>query len=237
MTGRGDRAALEWALALTDRVVALTVGPPASGEVLDWAARPGRDGGGPRVWDAALGELDLSAMTRVVAAAVRRIAPDIVVAGERGLAGATGALPALVAARLGWPSVDGAIRLGREERELVAERRLSGGRREELAVPCPAVVTVTADSAEPRYVSVQARRAATRRGHADVVSRGPPASRRRRCGPRSGSGWSAWTGPDRDRAGPPPRRRPDRPPSACASSWGVDGHERRGGARVPPRRG
>jgi electron transfer flavoprotein beta subunit len=164
VTGRGDRAALEWALALTDHVVALTVGPPTSRDVLAWALGRGATRG-VRIWDAALEELDLAAMTRVVAAAVRRIAPDVVVAGERGLAGATGALPALLAARLGWPSVNGAIRLGREERELVAERRLSGGRREELAVPCPAVVTVTADSVEPRYVSVRARRAATRRGH------------------------------------------------------------------------
>lgn len=164
VAGRGDRAALEWALAVTNRVVALTVGPPASEEVLDWAGGRGA-AGAIRVWDAALAELDLSAMTGVVAAAVRRVAPDIVVAGERGLAGATGALPGLLAARLGWPSVDGAIRLGREEQELVAERRLPGGRREELAVPCPAVVTVTGDSVEPRYVSVGARRAARRRGH------------------------------------------------------------------------
>jgi electron transfer flavoprotein beta subunit len=164
VTGGGDRAALEWAFALTDRVVALTVGPPASGDVLAWALGRGA-AEAIRIWDAALAELDLAAMTRVVAAAVRRIAPDVVVAGERGLAGATGALPALLAARLAWPSVDGAIRLGRAERELVAERRLPGGRREELAVPCPAVVTVTGDSVVPRYVSVGARRAATRRGH------------------------------------------------------------------------
>ncbi len=164
VTGRGDRAALEWALALTDRVVALTVGPAASADVLDWAGGRGA-AEAIRVWDGALAELDLAVMTGVVAAAVRRVAPDIVVAGERGLAGTTGALPALLAARLGWPSVDGVIRLGREEQELVAERRLPGGRREELAVPCPAVVTVTGDSVEPRYVSVGARRAARRRGH------------------------------------------------------------------------
>jgi electron transfer flavoprotein alpha/beta subunit len=47
----------------------------------------------------------------------------------------------------------------------VVERRLRGGRREELAVPSPGVVTVAADSAEPRYVSVRARRDAERRGH------------------------------------------------------------------------
>jgi electron transfer flavoprotein alpha/beta subunit len=164
VTARADRAALEWGLALADRVLALTVGPPESGDVLTWALGRGVTEA-VRVWDEGLDELDLAATARVVTAAIRRIAPDIVVAGERGLAGATGALPALVAAHLGWPLVAGLIRLTREGRELVVERRLSGGRREELAVPCPAVVTVTADSIEPRYVSVHARRAAGRRGH------------------------------------------------------------------------
>ena len=164
VTARADRAALEWALRLTDRVVVLTVGPPGSEGVLAWALGRGASRA-VRIWDDALDALDLGAMARVVSAAVRRIAPDVVVAGERGLAGATGALPALVAAHLGWPSVDGAIRLAREEDELVVERRLRGGRREELAVPCPGVVTVAADSAEPRYVSIRARREAARRGH------------------------------------------------------------------------
>ena len=164
VTAGADRAALEWALALTDRAVVLTVGPPESEQVLPWALGRGATQA-VRVWDEALDELDLAAMARIVAAAVRRIAPDVVVAGERGLAGATGALPALVAAHLGWPCLDGAIRLAREEGEIVVERRLRGGRREELAVPCPAVVTVAAGSVEPRYVSVRARRDAARRGH------------------------------------------------------------------------
>ncbi|HWC05319.1 MAG TPA: hypothetical protein VHF87_21400 [Methylomirabilota bacterium] len=163
-TARADRAALEWALALTDRAAVLTVGPAQSADAMAWALGRGATGA-VRIWGEAIEALDLPAMARVVAAAVRRIAPDVVVAGERGLAGATGALPALVAARLGWPCVDGAIRLALEEPGLVAERRLQGGRREELAIPCPAVVTVTADSVEPRYVSVRARRDAARRGH------------------------------------------------------------------------
>jgi electron transfer flavoprotein beta subunit len=164
VTARADRAALEWALALAGRPVALTVAPPESEGVLAWALGRGA-ARAVRIWDDALEALDLAAMARVVSAAVRRIAPDVVVAGERGLAGATGALPALVAAHLGWPCVDGAIRVARNEDELVVERRLRGGRREELAVHCPSVVTVTADSAEPRYVSIRARRDAARRGH------------------------------------------------------------------------
>jgi len=164
VTARADRAALEWALSIGGRPVVLTVGPPECESVLAWALARGAVRA-VRIWDEALESLDLAAMARVVSAAVRRITPDVVVAGERGLAGATGALPALVAAHLGWPCVDGAIRLAREEQELVVERRLRGGRREELAVPCPGVVTVTADSVEPRYVSVRARRDAARLGH------------------------------------------------------------------------
>jgi electron transfer flavoprotein beta subunit len=163
VTARADRAALEWALALTARVVVLTLGPPQADDVLAWAVGRGASTA-IRIWDPVLQAVDLAAMARVVAAAVRRIGPDFVVAGERGLAGATGALPALVAAHLGWPCVDGAIRLSHETGELVAERRLRGGRREELAVPCPGIVTVTADSIEPRYVPVRARREAGRRG-------------------------------------------------------------------------
>ena len=163
VTARADRAALEWALALATRVVVLTLGPPQADDVLAWAVGRGASTA-IRIWDPVLQAVDLAAMARVVAAAVRRIGPDLVVAGERGLAGATGALPALVAAHLGWPCADGAIRLGHETGELVAERRLRGGRREELAVPCPSIVTVTADSIEPRYVPVRARREAGRRG-------------------------------------------------------------------------
>jgi electron transfer flavoprotein beta subunit len=164
VTARADRAALEWALALTGHVVALTVGPPGSGSVLAWATGRGASRA-VRIWDDALDGLDLAAMARVVAAAVRRLAPELVVAGERGLAGATGALPALVAAHLGWPCVDGAIRVSPEGDGVVVERRLRGGWREELDVLRPAIVTVTADSVEPRYVSVRARRDASRRGH------------------------------------------------------------------------
>ena len=163
VTARADRAALEWALALTSQVVVLTVGPPQSDAVLAWAAGRGATTA-IRIWDPVLEGLDLAAMARVVAAAVSRIGPDVVVAGERGVAGATGALPALVAAHLGWPCVDGATRLGHEDGEVVVERRLRGGRREELGIPCPGIVTVTADSIEPRYVSVRSRGEARRRG-------------------------------------------------------------------------
>lgn len=159
-----DRAALEWALAVARTVVALTVGPPGRAGVLAWALGRGA-ARAVRLWDESFDFLDLAGTAGLVAPAIRRLGPDLVLAGERGLAGATGALPALVAAHLGWPLVDGAVRLAAEGEELAAERRLPGGRREEVIAPRPVVVSVPADAAEPRYVSVRARQAAAGRGH------------------------------------------------------------------------
>ncbi len=162
VANRADRAALEWALALADPVIALTVGPAAAEETLAHAVARGA-ARGIRIWDEALAEADLSAASRVVAAAVTALAPELLLAGERGLEGATGMLPALVAVRLDWPCAEGALRVAREPGAVVIERRLPDGRREEVAADCPAVVTVTAESVEPRYVSVGARRRAAGR--------------------------------------------------------------------------
>jgi len=165
VTAAADRAALEWALALTPDTTALTLGPPAAaGRVLAWAAARGARRV-VRVWDDALADVDLAAAARVAAAAVRRLAPAVVLAGDRGPAGHTGMLPLLVAAHLRWPVLAGAVRLARDGDDLVAERRRAGGRREEVAAPWPAVATVVAGSVEPRYVSVRARAEAAARGH------------------------------------------------------------------------
>jgi electron transfer flavoprotein beta subunit len=154
-----DRCALEWALAVADDVTALSVGP-VEWDPLLWRAVARGTRRGLRLWDPGLAGLDAAALARVLAMAVRELAPAVVLAGDRGLEGATGVLPALVAAHLGWPCLDGALRVAGEPGAVVIQRRLEGGRREEMVAECPVVVTVTADSTEPRYVSVRARREA-----------------------------------------------------------------------------
>jgi len=157
-----DRSALECALGLARQVTVLSVGPPAWEALLDRALARGAHRG-VRLWDDALAGLDAAALGRVLALAVGRLEPDLVLAGERGLEGGTGVVPALVAARLGWPCLDAAVRVAFEDGLVVVQRRLPGGRREEVAAEWPVVVSVARDAAEPRYVSVRARRAAERR--------------------------------------------------------------------------
>jgi electron transfer flavoprotein beta subunit len=149
-----DRAALEWALGLASEVVALAAGPPDWQPLLRRAlARGARRA--VRVWDPVLEGADAHGLARVLAVAVRRLAPGLVLAGERGLAGATGVLPGLLAAHLGWPCLDGALHVAAEADEVVIRRPLPGGRREEVGAMRPAVVSVSAASLEPRYVSVR----------------------------------------------------------------------------------
>jgi electron transfer flavoprotein beta subunit len=157
----GDRAALECALALAPHVLALTVGPVEH----ECALRLGRArgvSGTVRLWDPALATADAAAMARVLAAAVAVLGPAVILAGVRGLEGATGAIPPLLAARLGWPCLDGVSRLRREGDHVVGERAASGGRREEVEAVLPAVVTVRAGSAAAPYVPYRARRLAAR---------------------------------------------------------------------------
>jgi electron transfer flavoprotein beta subunit len=158
-----DRGALERALALPAHVTALALGPGGTRALAHALARGAARA--VRVHDGALGEPDLAATARLAAAACRALAADLVLAGCRGLAGSSGMLPPLVAAWLGWPCLDETLSLDADGDELVAERRLPAGQREELAVTLPAVVSVTADAAVPRYVSVAALRRAEARGH------------------------------------------------------------------------
>lgn len=154
-----DRCALEWALRLAREVTALALAPPDGADALRLAlARGARRA--VRLWEPGLDRLDAVATARLLGCALERLRPRLVVAGDRGLTGATGLVPALVAARLGWPCLEGALALAVEhEGRLLATRRAERGAREEVEAPLPAVVTVTADSAEPRYVSLRARRA------------------------------------------------------------------------------
>jgi electron transfer flavoprotein beta subunit len=80
----------------------------------------------------------------VVAALATLGRPSVVVCGDRSPDRGTGALPGFLAHRLGSAQALGLVGLAAGERHLVAERRLDGGWRERLRVPCPAVVSVEA---------------------------------------------------------------------------------------------
>ena len=104
------------------------------------------------VSDAALAGSDALSTAKVLAAAVRRVEPELVIAATESTDGYTGTLPVQLAELLGLPSVSFAKRLEVSAGTVRADRQTESGY-DEVEVPLPAVVTVTAGVVEPRYPS------------------------------------------------------------------------------------
>jgi electron transfer flavoprotein beta subunit len=153
-----DEYALEQALQIADEgddveVVALTLGPDDAAAAVKRALQMGASAG-IHVSDHAVHGTDYLGTSTILAAAVTRAAPDLVLCGMASTDGSGGVVPAMVAERLGWPAVtfgatlqvvDGTVRIRRDDdlASLTVEARL------------PAVVSVTDQSGEARYPSMK----------------------------------------------------------------------------------
>ncbi|MGH9091475.1 MAG: electron transfer flavoprotein subunit beta/FixA family protein [Acidimicrobiales bacterium] len=104
------------------------------------------------VSDEALAGSDALATAKVLAAAIRRAEPDLVVAATESTDGYTGTLPVQVAELLGLPSVTFAKSVTTDGSSIKVERQTEAGY-DDVECPLPAVVTVTAGVVEPRYPS------------------------------------------------------------------------------------
>jgi electron transfer flavoprotein beta subunit len=104
------------------------------------------------VSDDALVGADALVTARVLAAAIERVGPDLVIAATESTDGYTGTVPVQVAELLGWPSVSLSKRVDLVDGRLTVDRQTESGY-DEVEVPLPAVITVTAGVVEPRYPS------------------------------------------------------------------------------------
>jgi electron transfer flavoprotein beta subunit len=156
-----DRFSLEAALRLAEReageVVAVTVGGEEAEEGLLSCLAVGA-GRAVRVWDDALEGADVLAVARVLAAAVSREEPDLVLCGVQSSDMVNSATGVALAAHLGLRHVAVVrdIKLDPATRELVVERELEGGLSETLTLALPALLTVQTGINEPRYANLRA---------------------------------------------------------------------------------
>jgi electron transfer flavoprotein beta subunit len=104
------------------------------------------------VSDDRLAGSDALGTARVLAEAIRRAAPDLVLAATESTDGYTGTTPVQVAELLGMPAVTFAKKVEVDGSTLKVERQTEAGY-DEVTCPLPAVVTVTAGVVEPRYPS------------------------------------------------------------------------------------
>ncbi len=151
-----DSYGVEMALQLADRA--------GGGEVTLVSMAPASETSGLRtalamgaakailVSDDALKGSDALSTAKVLAAAIKRAEPDLVIAATESTDGYTGTVPAQVAELLGFASVTFAKKVDVSGSSVTVERQTEAGF-DEVEVPLPALVTVTAGVVEPRYPS------------------------------------------------------------------------------------
>ena len=104
------------------------------------------------VSDDSLAGSDALGTAKVLAAAIRRAEPDLVLTATESTDGYTGTIPAQIAELLGLPSITFAKKIAVEGSTVRVERQTEAGY-DEVESPLPAVVSVTAGVVEPRYPS------------------------------------------------------------------------------------
>ena len=160
-----DKNAIEEALRLKEggdaEVVLVTMGPAAAIESLRTGLAMGADRA-VLVDDDAVAGSDLVATSRVLAAALARETPDLVLFGQQTSDGGGAVLWAAVAERLQRPFVSQATNLDVSDGVVVVARETEVGN-DTIEAALPAVVAVSDALNEPRYTSLKGMMAAKKK--------------------------------------------------------------------------
>jgi electron transfer flavoprotein beta subunit len=180
----GDESGIESALRLKEKqgdgeVVLVSMGPERARDAL----RKGLSMGADRallITDEALAGADALLTAKVLAAAIKREQPDLVICATESYDGSTGMVPPMLAELLGLPQLTFAKELSVEGGKVSVHRQTEDGH-QVVEADAPALVTVTAGIAEARYASLKGIMAARSKeikqlGLADLgVEKGQPA--------------------------------------------------------------
>jgi electron transfer flavoprotein beta subunit len=104
------------------------------------------------VSDDSLKGSDALGTAKVLAAAIKRVEPDLVIAATESTDGYTGTTPVQIAELLGLPALTFAKHIEVSDGTVKIDRQTEAGY-DEVTSPLPALVTVTAGVVEPRYPS------------------------------------------------------------------------------------
>ncbi|MGH2851031.1 MAG: electron transfer flavoprotein subunit beta/FixA family protein [Solirubrobacteraceae bacterium] len=168
-----DTFSLEAALQLRDaagggEVVAVSVGDEEAEAGLLRCLAMGADRG-IRIWHDGLEGADALAIARVVAAAVERESPDLVLCGVQSSDAVNSATGIAIAGHLGLAHVAVVKRIELTGSTATCERELEGGLVEVLRIELPALLTIQTGINEPRYATLRAIKQA-REKPLDVVA-------------------------------------------------------------------
>jgi electron transfer flavoprotein beta subunit len=153
-----DEYAVEQALQIADElddveVVVMTLGPEDAADAIKRALQMGASAAVHIIDDAVHGS-DALATSAILAEAIRKVAPDLVICGMASTDGTMGVVPAMIAERLSWPAATLGATLA------VADDQVTIRRDDDVAsltieASLPAIVSVTDQSGEARYPSMR----------------------------------------------------------------------------------
>lgn len=154
-----DKAGLEEALRLKDQygahVTVITMGPPQAEAILREAYAMGVDRA-ILLTDRKFGGADTLATSNTIAAALRNIEADLIIAGRQAIDGDTAQVGPQIAEHLGLPQVSYVknMQYNKEDNSLTIERAVEDGYYL-VNVQLPALITVLSEANKPRYMRVK----------------------------------------------------------------------------------
>lgn len=153
----GDECGVEEGLQLKEahggEVVLVSMGPERAKDAIRKGLSMGADRG-ILISDDGLAGADALTTARALAAAIKTESPDLVICGTESYDGSTGMVPPILAELLGVPQVTFAKKVEVDGSKLKVNRQTADGYMV-VEASTPALVTVTAAIAEPRYASLK----------------------------------------------------------------------------------
>jgi len=153
----GDECGIEEGLQLKEahggEVVLVCMGPERARDAIRKGLSMGADRG-ILISDPNLAGADALLTARVLAAAIKPEAPDLVICSTESYDGSTGMVPPMLAELLGVPQLTVAKKVELDGTTIKVHRQTSDGY-QVVETSTPALITVTAGIAEPRYASLK----------------------------------------------------------------------------------
>lgn len=153
----GDECGVEEGLQLKEahggEVILVCMGPERAKDAIRKGLSMGADRG-VLISDAELAGADALLTARVLAAAIKKEEPDLVICGTESYDGSTGMVPPMLAELLGFPQLTFAKKVEVDGSNVKVHRQTADGY-QVVESATPALITVTAGIAEPRYASLK----------------------------------------------------------------------------------
>ncbi len=153
----GDECGVEEGLQLKEahggEVILVSMGPERAKEAIRKGLSMGADRG-VLISDASLAGADALLTARALAAAIKQESPDLVICATESYDGSTGMVPPMLAELLGMPQLTFAKKVEIDGSTVKVHRQTADGY-QVVEASTPALITVTAAIAEPRYASLK----------------------------------------------------------------------------------